>query len=547
MDRVQAANGTLLGGRFTITGEPTGGALPHHAEATHEGGENGDARYSLTLMPTAACLSPEAAAAFVDAARRAATFSHPVIVPIVDLGDETEPPGTRFVVEPRVEGPTLSQYLSERGFLSLAETAALIDQLAQGLAAAHAAGLVHGELHPGRIQVEGSEEAPQVRLHGVGWSEEITAARGSQEASPYRAPEHVGKLRGGDPKVDQYGLGVIAYELLAGCLPFTAESADLTDASALRDRSPTPISEQVPGVSAAVDEVVARALAFEPGRRYPTILDFAAALRTLAAEDGVPSTPGPTPPPEEPLRPAAAALPGTTPAAGDENTPPPPANVGAVATGDAAATPPPNAAGETGLEARTVDSQATVVVADPLALGGAEATPPARAGTKKKKKKDKRKRAADIHPSAAEFADDDGPTALENPATLVAAHRVLEAGLEARELRTEQIPAPGLTPPRDGLAPGMTPPPLSAAVSSEAEHARELASAAPTPPPVMLSSGAASAGGGGFAPPQPAMAAAGAAAAPVAPAAKKPWPLIAGGSLVLGGLVVWMLISLLNR
>jgi len=543
MDRVQAANGTLLGGRFTLDGEPTGGALPHHAEATHEGGEDGDARFSLTLMPTAACLSPEAAAAFVDAARRAATFSHPVVVPIVDLGDETEPPGTRFVVEPKVEGPTLSQYLSERGFLSLTETATLVGQLAEGLAAAHAAGLVHGELHPGRIQVEGSEEAPQARLHGVGWSEEITAARGSQEASPYRAPEHVGKLRGGDPKVDQYGLGVIAYELLAGCLPFTAESADLADASALRDRAPTPISEQVPGISAAVDEIVARALAFEPARRYPTILDFAAALRTLAAEDGAPSTPGPTPPPEEHVRPAVAALPGTTPAAGDENTPPPPESLGAASTGDGTATPPPNAGADLG--GRSFDSQATVVVADPLALVGAEATPPARATTKKKKKKDKRKRAADIHPSAAEFADDDGPTALENPATLVAAHRVLEAGLEARELRTDQVPAPGLTPPRDGMAPGMTPPPVSSQLGSEAERARELAGAAPTPPPVMLSSGAGSAGGS-FVPPQPAMAAAG-AAAPVSSGAKKPWPLIAGGSLVLGGLVVWMLISLLNR
>ena len=317
--------------------------------------------------------------------------------------------------------------------------------------------------HPARIQIEGTEEAPQVRLHGVGWSEEITAARGSQEASPYRAPEQIGKLRGGDPKVDQYGLGVIASSL-AGCLPFTAESADLADAGALRDRAPAHISEQVPGLPAGVDDVVARALAFEPGRRYTTILDFAEALRAVAAGEAAASTPGPTPPPDEPVRPIAAALPGTTPAAADNKR-----------------RRRRRPWGRRRGRRHGGDACAALLRQPGHRRGGGSAGPggrkrracPSGPGPKKKKK-DKRKRAADIHPSAAEFADDDGPTALENPATLVAAHRVLEAGLEARELRTEPVAAPGLTPPRDGLAPGMTPPPLSAASGHEAERQSEL-------------------------------------------------------------------------
>jgi hypothetical protein len=86
--------------------------------------------------------------------------------------------------------------------------------------------------------------------------------------------------------VDQFALGAIAYEMLAGCSYISEESSDLADPEASRSRQPPRVAEMVLGLPAAVDEVLRRALCYDAGKRFPSVQAFAAALREVADAHG---------------------------------------------------------------------------------------------------------------------------------------------------------------------------------------------------------------------------------------------------------------------
>jgi serine/threonine protein kinase len=123
---------------------------------------------------------------------------------------------------------------------------------------------------------------------GFGWAKEVRAATGDHRYAMYRAPEQ----RGGNPigpvnhTVDQFALGAIAYEMLAGCAYISEESSDLADPEASRSRQPPRVAEMVLGLPAAVDDVLRRALSYDPGKRFPSVAEFAGALTDVAEAHG---------------------------------------------------------------------------------------------------------------------------------------------------------------------------------------------------------------------------------------------------------------------
>lgn len=209
---------------------------------------------------------------FTMEARRAAAVSHPHIVTIFDEGQDGS---DAFIVMEDVRGRTLRDIVAERGALPPAEATALITQLGGALDATHRAGLVHLDVKPANVIVDGNGNA---KLTDFGIAR---AARDSEErelvgTARYIAPERI-EGRPVTARSDVYGLALVAYELLTGKPAFAGvENEDL-----LRERlaAGAPHVRSVdPALGTAADTVIAKGLAREPARRYPTAGAFALAL-----------------------------------------------------------------------------------------------------------------------------------------------------------------------------------------------------------------------------------------------------------------------------
>ncbi|MDE3111948.1 MAG: serine/threonine protein kinase [Chloroflexota bacterium] len=206
---------------------------------------------------------------FTDEARRAATISHPNVVTVFDEGQDG--PDAYMVME-FVRGRTLRDLAAERGALQPLEAARIVAQIADALDAAHAAGVIHCDVKPANVILD---ERGTAKLTDFGVAR---AARGPAEheliATPrYIAPERIeGKVP--TPASDVYGLGLVAFELIAGHPPF--QGVDTDDLLRERLEGPPPsLRRERPGIAPEIDVVVAKALARDPARRYQTAGAFA--------------------------------------------------------------------------------------------------------------------------------------------------------------------------------------------------------------------------------------------------------------------------------
>ena len=211
-------------------------------------------------------------ARFADEARRAAAVVHPNVVTVFDEGRDG---ADAFMVMEYVPGKTLRDLVAERGPLPPHEASRLVAQVAAGLDAANAAGVIHCDVKPANVIVD---RAGLVKLTDFGIAR-AARDRDDQEllgTARYIAPE---RIEGGEvtARTDVYGLGLLAYELLAGRPAFEGVSTE--ELMRLRLESPPPSLRLVRvGIDDAIDGVVTRALSRDPGRRQASAGEFARAL-----------------------------------------------------------------------------------------------------------------------------------------------------------------------------------------------------------------------------------------------------------------------------
>jgi serine/threonine-protein kinase len=223
-------------------------------------------------------------ARFADEARRAAAVVHPNVVTVFDEGRDG---GDAFMVMELVAGKTLRDLILERGPLPPHEVARLVTGVAAALDAAHAAGVIHCDLKPANVIVD-REGTAKLTDFGI-----ARAARdqGEQEllgTARYIAPERV---EGGPvtPRTDVYGLGLLAYELLAGQPAFEGD----TDTELVRKRllgPPPSLRSRRLGVDGRADAVISRTLAVDPERRYASAGAFARAFADATDSGGDPTS-----------------------------------------------------------------------------------------------------------------------------------------------------------------------------------------------------------------------------------------------------------------
>ena len=192
-----------------------------------------------------------------------------------------------YLVLDYCSGPTLEGWLQTRGRLPQDEACAIVARLAQICARVHAEGVIHRDLKPGNVLFDRTGGAvSELRIsdfglaRDAGASSSLTASGVILGTPAYMAPEQLRDARAVDARADVWALGVILYELLAGERPFQGSSALQIADTVLTGRF-RPLRELLPETPAALEEVLARALAIEPADRYSDAATLALDLEAL--------------------------------------------------------------------------------------------------------------------------------------------------------------------------------------------------------------------------------------------------------------------------
>jgi serine/threonine-protein kinase len=249
---------------------------------------------ALKFLDPRLAVSPSFVARFEREARAAAAIQSPHVVHVQDLGVEE---GIPYIVMELLRGEDLRSRLRRVGRLSMAETAGMLVQVGKALRRAHEAGIVHRDIKPGNLflaQMDG-DEVLKVLDFGIAKQHDLAIGDATQTGeivgSPhYVSPEQARGEKDVDHRSDVWSVGVIAFRMITGQLPFPGEGMGMV-LSKLLTQPPPPVRSIVPELPAALDSFFARALAKEREERFQTVRALVDAymslLRNEALEDSI--------------------------------------------------------------------------------------------------------------------------------------------------------------------------------------------------------------------------------------------------------------------
>ncbi len=228
---------------------------------------------------------------FTREARAAGRFDHPNSVRVYDVGQDG---ASMYIVMELIRGETLESILKRMRKLPIARALNITSQVLAAIGAAHEEGIIHRDLKPGNVMIskrreEGGSYAEVVKVCDFGIA--TVGAAGANESGAftgtpaYVAPEQA-EGEAVDARADLYSTGVMLFRMITGELPFKADtaigliSAKLTEAPFLMSRFAAPLDPRL-------EDIVQRALAREPSRRFRTAYEMRAALFALDYSDEV--------------------------------------------------------------------------------------------------------------------------------------------------------------------------------------------------------------------------------------------------------------------
>jgi serine/threonine-protein kinase len=217
---------------------------------------------------------------FMLEAKAAGKLNHPSIVTTFDYGEED---GLAYLAMELLEGTDLRTRLQKEA-IPAAEAVEIARQIAEGLAYAHARGVVHRDIKPGNIMLNGGGQAKimDFGLARMRMADHKTSTGMVLGTPRYMSPEQISGLPV-DQRSDIFSLGIVLYEMLTGTRLFAGENMEQVQ-HLITQTEHVPPTRQVPGLPPMVDFVVARALKKDPVVRYQDAREFAADLATCAAE-----------------------------------------------------------------------------------------------------------------------------------------------------------------------------------------------------------------------------------------------------------------------
>jgi eukaryotic-like serine/threonine-protein kinase len=227
---------------------------------------------------------PQFVSRFRREALAAARLVHPNIVQVFDFGFD-EPSARHFIVMEYIKGQSGAELLRDHGRLEVSEALFVVNQACRGLEHAHRHGVVHRDVKPGNL-LRSEDGVVKLADFGIAEAASDTASRITQVGSvlgtaAYLAPEQAAGEEA-TPRSDIYSLGVVAYQLLAGRLPYEAQS--LTELALKQQREMPPMLDEVdPEIPHGIAQSVARALEIEADRRFASADELREALSAGAA------------------------------------------------------------------------------------------------------------------------------------------------------------------------------------------------------------------------------------------------------------------------
>jgi serine/threonine protein kinase len=255
---------------------------------------------AIKVLPPENVADAERKRRFVQEAKSASALNHPNIITIYDISSDD---GIDFIAMEYVAGKALNQLIARRG-LPLGEALKYAVQIADALAAAHAAGIIHRDLKPGNVMVGGApERSGSVKVLDFGLAkltdrvdssdQEFTATMGHDDAPAtgegiivgtvsYLSPEQAeGKKV--DGRSDIFSFGALLYEMVTGRRAFQGDSKLSTLSAILREEQ-KPARQVVEGLPRELERIIARCLRKSPERRFQTMADLKVALEELKEE-----------------------------------------------------------------------------------------------------------------------------------------------------------------------------------------------------------------------------------------------------------------------
>jgi serine/threonine protein kinase len=237
-------------------------------------------RVAIKVMRPERAGSAEARERFLREARLTALLHHDNVVTVYQAGEDS---GTVFLAMELLKGVSLEQWLARQPKPRIAQVVRIGRQIAEGLAAAHEAGLIHRDVKPANLWLEATQGG-RVKILDFGLALPTQEVRltsdGALLGTPlYLAPE---QATGGaiDARADLFSLGCVLYRLCTGATPFAGKDV-MQVLHALANHQPRPPHELNNEVPAALSALVMRLLAKRPGDRPRSALEVAAALAAL--------------------------------------------------------------------------------------------------------------------------------------------------------------------------------------------------------------------------------------------------------------------------
>ena len=249
-------------------------------------------RVALKILHGSLAADDETVQRFRSEARAAAQLSHPNIVTVIDRGEDD---GRQFIVFEYVSGENLKDLVERTGPLPLRRALELAIQVGRGLAFAHQQGLVHRDVKPQNVLLNGDGKA---KVTDFGIARSLEVAHGLTQtgtilgSSNYIAPEQARGERV-DEKSDVYGFGIVLYELLTGEVPFPADNFVAAAMRHVNDPVPSVLARR-PEVPLRLASAIESAMAKDPADRFGSMAELVAELEACLAELGGDSSRDPT-------------------------------------------------------------------------------------------------------------------------------------------------------------------------------------------------------------------------------------------------------------
>ena len=279
-----------LGDAYTIEGEIGRGGMGVVYRARDERLQR---RVAIKVLPPELAFQQDIRERFTREAQTAARLSHPHIVPIHTVG---EGQGLVYFVMGYVDGESLAARIRRRGPLPLEEVRRIMKETADALSAAHALSVIHRDIKPDNILLEGTRGRVMVTDFGIAKALSSTSGAtltgvGVAIGTPsFMSPEQAAGERDIDGRSDLYSLGVVAYQMLTGELPFSAPSVAGILMKQITEPAPD-LRKRRPDAPEDLALAVARCLEKDPESRWPTADALRRALESRVVNGYRPTSP----------------------------------------------------------------------------------------------------------------------------------------------------------------------------------------------------------------------------------------------------------------